>query len=42
MSRTARWWLLSDLHLGVPDNDPRRPGTALPEFLRWLGGLPSA
>ncbi len=34
MSRTARWWLLSDLHLGVSDDDPRCPGRALGEFLR--------
>ncbi|WP_258804055.1 hypothetical protein [Pseudarthrobacter sp. NS4] len=34
MSRAARWWLLSDLHLGVSDDDPRRPGTVLPDFLR--------
>lgn len=34
MNRTARWWLISDLHLGTSDDDPRRPGRALPEFLR--------
>ena len=34
MSRPARWWLLSDLHLGMTDQDPRRPGEVLPEFLR--------
>lgn len=34
MSRAARWWLLSDLHLNVSDDDPRRPGRVLPEFLR--------
>ncbi len=34
MSGTARWWLLSDLHLGVADDDPRRPGRVLGEFLR--------
>lgn len=34
MSGAARWWLLSDLHLGVSDDDPRRPGSKLPEFLR--------
>ena len=34
VSRAARWWLLSDLHLGVSDDDPRRPGRVLPEFLR--------
>lgn len=34
MSRAARWWLLSDLHLGVSDDDPRCPGKVLPEFLR--------
>ncbi len=33
MSGAARWWLLSDLHLGVPDDDPRHPGKALSEFL---------
>ncbi|MGY4542493.1 UDP-2,3-diacylglucosamine pyrophosphatase LpxH [Arthrobacter sp. UYNi723] len=34
MSRPARWWLLSDLHLGVSDDDPRCPGKVLPDFLR--------
>ncbi|MHA7263343.1 hypothetical protein ACX80W_09105 [Arthrobacter sp. TMN-37] len=34
MSRAARWWLLSDLHLGASDDDPRSPGRVLPEFLR--------
>lgn len=34
MSRASRWWLLSDLHLGVADNDPRHPGAVLPGFLR--------
>ncbi|MDQ0636114.1 UDP-2,3-diacylglucosamine pyrophosphatase LpxH [Arthrobacter pascens] len=34
MSSPARWWLLSDLHLGMSDDDPRRPGRMLPEFLR--------
>lgn len=34
MSRAAQWRLLSDLHLGVSDDDPRRPGSMLPEFLR--------
>ena len=34
MSRAARWWLLSDLHMGVSDDDPRCPGRVLPEFLR--------
>ncbi|WP_104137663.1 hypothetical protein [Arthrobacter sp. ZGTC131] len=34
MSRAARWWLLSDLHLGVSDDDPRCPGRVLAEFLR--------
>ncbi|UEL28562.1 hypothetical protein [Pseudarthrobacter sp. L1SW] len=34
MNGAARWWLLSDLHLGVSDDDPRRPGAALPGFLR--------
>ena len=33
MSRAERWWLLSDLHLGVSDEDPRRPGSVLPDFL---------
>ncbi|PTT69849.1 hypothetical protein [Arthrobacter sp. HMWF013] len=33
MSRAARWWLLSDLHLGDLDEDPRLPGRVLPEFL---------
>ena len=33
MSRAARWWLLSDVHLGVSDDDPRRPSRVLPEFL---------
>ena len=33
MSRPARWWLLSDLHLGVSDDDPRRPGKVLSDFL---------
>ena len=34
MSGAARWWLLSDLHLGMSDDDPRCPGKMLPEFLR--------
>ena len=34
MSCAARWWLLSDLHLGVSDEDPRSPGSVLPGFLR--------
>lgn len=34
MSSAARWWLLSDLHLGMSDDDPRNPGKVLPEFLR--------
>ncbi len=34
MSSGARWWLLSDLHLGVSDDDPRSPGRMLAEFLR--------
>ncbi|MEC5199053.1 UDP-2,3-diacylglucosamine pyrophosphatase LpxH [Arthrobacter sp. PL16] len=34
MSGAARWWLLSDLHLGVSDDDPRHQGRVLPEFLR--------
>ncbi|MBX7445738.1 MULTISPECIES: hypothetical protein [unclassified Arthrobacter] len=33
MSSAARWWLLSDLHLGLSDDDPRNPGKILPEFL---------
>ncbi|WP_115788317.1 hypothetical protein [Arthrobacter silvisoli] len=34
MSRVARWWLLSDLHLGVADDDPRGAGSALSGFLQ--------
>lgn len=34
MSRAAQWFLLSDLHLGVSDDDPRCPGRVLREFLR--------
>lgn len=34
MSRAAKWLLLSDLHLGVSDDDPRGPGRVLPGFLR--------
>lgn len=34
MSRAAQWWLLSDIHLGLSDDDPRCPGRMLPEFLR--------
>jgi len=34
VNRAARWWLLSDLHMGVFDDDPRCPGRVLPEFLR--------
>jgi UDP-2,3-diacylglucosamine pyrophosphatase LpxH len=34
VSGAARWWLLSDLHLGVSEEDPRCPGRVLPEFLR--------
>jgi UDP-2,3-diacylglucosamine pyrophosphatase LpxH len=34
VSLAERWWLLSDLHLGVSDDDPRCPGRVLPEFLR--------
>jgi UDP-2,3-diacylglucosamine pyrophosphatase LpxH len=34
VSSPAQWWLLSDLHLGVSDDDPRCPGKVLPEFLR--------
>jgi UDP-2,3-diacylglucosamine pyrophosphatase LpxH len=34
VSGAARWWLLSDLHLGVADDDLRRPGKVLPEFLQ--------
>lgn len=33
MSGTARWWLVSDLHLGLSDNDPRCPAKMLSEFL---------
>jgi hypothetical protein len=34
MNGAAQWRLLSDLHLGVPEEDPRRPGRVLPRFLR--------
>lgn len=34
MSGGARWWLVSDLHLGLSDDDPRRPGEILPGFLQ--------
>lgn len=34
MSSAARWWLLSDLHLGMSDDDPRNPGKVLSHFLR--------
>jgi UDP-2,3-diacylglucosamine pyrophosphatase LpxH len=34
VSRAVRWWLLSDLHLGVSDEDARRPGRVLAEFVR--------
>ena len=34
MSGAAQWRLLSDLHLGVSDDDSRHPGTVLAEFLR--------
>ncbi|MDQ0680831.1 hypothetical protein QFZ30_004213 [Arthrobacter pascens] len=34
MNRPTRWRLHSNLHLGVSDDDPRRPGRVLPEFLR--------
>jgi UDP-2,3-diacylglucosamine pyrophosphatase LpxH len=34
MSPAAQWWLLSDLHLGISDEDPRHPGRKLPGFLR--------
>jgi UDP-2,3-diacylglucosamine pyrophosphatase LpxH len=34
VSPAAKWWLLSDLHLGVSDDDPRCPGRVLPGFLR--------
>ena len=27
MNHPAQWWLLSDLHLGVSDDDPRHPGS---------------
>ena len=33
MNHPARWRLPSDLHLGVSDDDPRRPSIVLPEFL---------
>ena len=33
MNHPARWWLLSDLHLGVSDDDPRHPGSTLPEYV---------
>ena len=33
VSHAARWWLLSDLHLGATDDDPRCPGRMLPQFL---------
>jgi len=31
--RAGQWWLLSDLHLGMSDDDPRSPGSVLPAFL---------
>ncbi|MGX9901858.1 hypothetical protein ACW0JT_22120 [Arthrobacter sp. SA17] len=34
MSHASKWLLLSDLHLGVSDDDPRCPGRVLPGFLR--------
>ncbi|TLM84191.1 hypothetical protein [Pseudarthrobacter sp. NamE5] len=34
MNRAVRWLLLSDLHLGISEEDPRRPGKVLPGFLR--------
>ncbi|WP_120520922.1 hypothetical protein [Arthrobacter celericrescens] len=34
MNRAARWWFLSDLHLGVTDDDPRGPGKVLSGFLQ--------
>ncbi|MET0915051.1 MAG: hypothetical protein ABWY81_02510 [Jiangellaceae bacterium] len=33
MSPPTQWRLLSDLHLGASDEDPRHPGSTLPEFL---------
>jgi UDP-2,3-diacylglucosamine pyrophosphatase LpxH len=33
MNHPAQWRLLSDLHLDTTDEDPRHPGSALPEFL---------
>lgn len=33
MNRSAQWRLLSDVHLGLTDDDPRHPGKVLPEFL---------
>ena len=39
MNHPARWWLLSDLHLGMSDDDPRHPGSTLPEYVNGrLGG----
>lgn len=34
MNCADRWWLLSDLHLDVSDDDPRHPGRVLTGFLR--------
>lgn len=34
MSHAVRWRLLSDLHLGMSDDDPRHPGEVLSNFLR--------
>ena len=33
VSHAVRWWLLSDLHLGATEDDPRCPGRMLPQFL---------
>ena len=33
MSGAVRWYLLSDLHLDVSDDDPRHPGRVLHDFL---------
>ncbi len=33
VERAGQWWLLSDLHLGLTDDDPRCPGRVLPQFL---------
>ncbi|MFE5838095.1 hypothetical protein [Arthrobacter sp. NPDC056493] len=33
VERAGQWWLVSDLHLGMSDDDPRCPGSVLPQFL---------